>query len=106
MSLPTKSRRISIGHTQSTYPFITVDFEMTDVRTWLRQGYKIRDVLHEDPSLELELGFPTFIDELLIGELVLGFAEVDVFAAEEDSFEKVHVILKFRNIRVSKDPGL
>ena len=41
----------------------------------------------------MEFGFAALVDELFGGEFVLGFAEVDVFAAEEDGFEEVDVVL-------------
>ena len=63
------------------------------MHTWLGQGYQIRDVLHEDPAFQLEFGFAAFVDELFVRELVFGFAEVDVFAAKEDGFEEVDVVL-------------
>ena len=74
--------------------------------TWFCQRDQIRDVLHEDATFQLEFGLAALVDELLVGELVLGFAEVDVLAAEQDSFEEVDVVLHcIRVHRLARDSG-
>lgn len=91
---PTTTRKHNKSATLvQTYPFTAQRFDKEVLRTWLGQRYQIRDVLHEDSALELEFGLAALVDELLVREFVLGFAEVDVFAAEEDGFEEVDVVL-------------
>jgi hypothetical protein len=61
--------------------------------TWLGEREEIRHVLHEDAAFKLEFGFAAFIDELFAGQFVLGFREINIFAAEENGFEEVDVVL-------------
>ena len=63
------------------------------VLTWFCEGDDVSDVLHEDAAFELEFRLAALVDELLVGEFVLRFGEVDVFAAEEDGLEEVDVVL-------------
>ena len=68
------------------------------VHTWLGQGDQICHILHEDAPLELQFWLAAFVHQLLVAELVLGLAKVDVFAAEEDGFEEVDVILSCASV--------
>lgn len=47
-----------------TYPYITPDGEMV-CHTCFAKGHKIRHVLHENASLELQLWFSSLVNELL-----------------------------------------
>ena len=95
MSLQERERISTVKSHGETYPFLTADFEVSVgiIHTWLGQGEQVRHVLHEDAPLQLQLGFAALVDELFVGEFVLGLAEVDVLAAKQDGFEKVDVVL-------------
>ena len=64
------------------------------MHTWFSKADQIRDVLHEDAAFELQLRLAPLVDELFVGEFVLGLAEVDVLAAEQYRFEEVDVVLR------------
>ena len=91
MSLVYRESDQPMDYNTSTYPFFRDNVELPELRqptqyfgclTLLGQGDQIRHVLHEDPPLELKFGLATLVDELLVGELVLRLAKVNVFAAK------------------------
>lgn len=87
-----------------TYRSVAAFLDAKDVEgvvlTWFCEGDEVGDVLHEDAAFELEFRFAAFVDELFVGELVLGFGEVNVLAAEEDGFEEVDMVLPFHMLAV------
>lgn len=78
----------------SALHYVFIGLERVRRRTWLAQRHQIGDILHENATLELQLGLASLVDKLPVGEFVFGLAEVDIFATKQDGLEEVDVILR------------
>lgn len=98
-------RCYNISFWTSTYPFLALKRQLR-AHTWFGQRNQVCHILHEDATLELKLGLATLVNQGFGGKLVLRLAEINVFATQQDCFEKIDVILRIMSVDLRIRPGL